>query len=63
MAKVEIKITKDDGSTVYVTKDIPEGTLEDFNSIEDLTLTIRREMFPQVQSDLLKQSQTAFKKK
>ena len=63
MAKVEIKITKEDGSTVYVTKDIAEGTLEDFNSIEDLTLTIRREMFPQVQSDLLKQSQNAFKKK
>ena len=63
MAKVEIKITKEDGSTVYVTKDISEGTLEDFNSIEDLTLNIRREMFPQVQSDLLKQSQKAFKKK
>ena len=63
MAKVEIKITKEDGSTVSVTKDIAEGTLEDFNSIEDLTLTIRREMFPQVQSDLLKQSQSAFKKK
>lgn len=63
MAKVEIKITKDDGSTVYVSKDIAEGSLEDFNSIEDLTLNIRREMFPQVQSDLLKQSQNAFKKK
>ena len=48
MAGVEIKITKQDGSTVYVTKAISEGTLADFNPVEYLTLNIRREMFPQV---------------
>ena len=38
-------------------------TLDSFDSIEQFTLQIRREMFPTIQKELLKDAQKAHKKK
>ena len=64
MAKITINITKDNGETVKVEKTLPESlVLDSFDSIEQFTLQIRREMFPTIQKELLKDAQKAHKKK
>jgi hypothetical protein len=64
MAKITINITKDNGETVKVEKTMPESLgLDSFDSIEQFTLQIRREMFPTIQKELLKDAQKAHKKK
>ena len=64
MAKITINITKDNGETVKVEKTLSETLgLDSFNAIEQFTLQIRREMFPNLQKALLVDAQKAYKKK
>ena len=50
MAKVKIEITTDIGETVLVEGDLSLITdLDSFNGIEQFTLQIRRELFPELQ--------------
>ena len=64
MAKITISITKDNGETLQVEKTMTESLgLESFDAIEQFTLQIRREMFPKIQKELLKEAQEAHKKK
>ena len=64
MAKITINITKDNGETVKVEKTLPESLcLDSFDAIEQFTLQIRREMFPTIQKELLKDAQKVYKKK
>ena len=64
MAKITINITKDNGETVKVEKTLPESlSLDSFDAIEQFTLQIRREMFPTIQKELLKDAQKVYKKK
>ena len=58
MAKVKIEITTDIGETVLVEGDLSLITdLDSFNGIEQFTLQIRRELFPELQKELLTGSQ------
>lgn len=64
MARITILITKDNGETTKVKKTVSEsGGFESFDAIEQFTLQIRREMFPNLQKELLKDAQSAHKKK
>ena len=64
MAKVKIEITTDIGETVLVEGDLSLITdLDSFNGIEQFTLQIRRELFPELQKELLTGSQESYKKK
>jgi hypothetical protein len=64
MAKIIISITKDNGETTKVEKTIKESTaLDSFDSIEEFTLQIRREMFPNLQKEILREAQEEHKKK
>jgi hypothetical protein len=64
MAKITISITKDNGETTKVEKTIPESAaLDSFDAIEQFTLQIRRELFPNLQKKMLIEAQEAYKKK
>ena len=64
MAKITISITKDNGETTKVEKIVTETEgLDSFDAIEQFTLQIRREMFPNLQKKLLTEAQDAHKKK
>jgi hypothetical protein len=64
MAKITISITKDNGETTRVEKIVTETeSLDSFDAIEQFTLQIRREMFPNLQKKLLTEAQDAHKKK
>lgn len=64
MAKITINITKDNGETVKVERTLSESfSLDSFDAIEQFTLQIRREMFPTIQKELLRDAQKAHKKK
>lgn len=64
MAKIKISITQDNGETVEVEKTVvASSALDSFNAIEQFTLQIRRAMFPTLQKELLKDAQSAHKKK
>jgi hypothetical protein len=64
MAKITITITKDNGETTKVEKIVTESAaLESFDAIEQFTLQIRRELFPNLQIKLLNEAQEVHKKK
>ena len=63
MAQVEIKITSDDGQETLISQDLGSADLSSFDLIESFTLEIRRSIFPELQSDLLKKAQCEYKKK
>jgi hypothetical protein len=64
MAKVSISITDDSGKTTVIERVMPDvSTLDGFNAIEQFTLRLRRELFPELQSKLLSDLQEAHKKK
>ena len=64
MAKVSISITDDLGNTTVVERLLPNfSSLDSFNAIEQFTLEVRRELFPELQSKLLSELQQAHKKK
>jgi hypothetical protein len=64
MTKVKIEITNESGETTVVERELtPVSGLATFNDIEQFTLQIRRELFPELQSELLGQSQALYKKK
>jgi hypothetical protein len=64
MAKVSISITDDLGNTTVVERIMPDvSSLDSFNTIEQFTLQVRRELFPELQSKLLSDLQKAHKKK
>ena len=64
MAKITITITKDNGETMKVEKTVVESAgLDSFDAIEQFTLQIRREMFPNLQKQLLNEAQEAYLKK
>jgi hypothetical protein len=64
MGKITIIITQDNGETTKVEKIVKESeALESFNAIEQYTLQIRREMFPELQKKLLTEAQEGYKKK
>lgn len=64
MAKITISITQDNGETTKVEKIVTETEgLDSFDAIEQFTLQIRREMFPNLQKKLLTEAQDAHKKK
>jgi hypothetical protein len=64
MAKVKIEITTDLGESIFVERDLSlSSELDSFNKIEQFTLQIRRELFPEIQQELLTKSQADYKKK
>lgn len=64
MAIVKIEITTDLGETVVIEGILStEEDLDSFNKIEQFTLQIRRELFPELQQALLKEAQEGYKKK
>lgn len=64
MAKVSISITDDFGNTTVVERVVADiSTLDSFNAIEQFTLQVRRDLFPELQSKLLIDLQKAHKKK
>lgn len=64
MARVKIEITTDLGETVVIERVLStEEDLDSFNKIEQFTLQIRRELFPELQQELLKEAQEGYKKK
>jgi hypothetical protein len=64
MAKVKIEITNDLGEKVIIERVVTSAEeLDSFNNIEQFTLQIRRELFPELQKALLSQAQEGYKKK
>ena len=63
MASVKIEITLSSGEKSLLIKEIPDESLQTFDQIEDFTTQLKREMLPEIQSDLLLKSQRSFKKK
>jgi hypothetical protein len=63
MALVKIEITLSSGEQSIIEKEIADELLSTFDEIEEFTTKIKREMLPDIQADLLKKSQYAFKKK
>jgi hypothetical protein len=63
MARVKIEITLSSGAQSIIEKEIADELLSTFDEIEEFTTNIKREMLPDIQADLLKKSQYAFKKK
>ena len=60
MSKITISITKDNGETTKVEKIVTESSaLESFDAIEQFTLQIRGELFPNLQKKLLNEAQEA----
>lgn len=63
MARITIIIEQSNGERTEVVKELSEGSLLTFNEIENFTQSVKREMFPALQEDLLDKSQKRFKKK
>jgi hypothetical protein len=63
MARVKIEITLSSGEQSIIEKEIADHLLHTFDDIEEFTTHIKREMLPDIQADLLKKSQSNFKKK
>jgi hypothetical protein len=63
MARVKIIVELDNGDITEVEQQLPEGSLETFDEIEDFTLSARRALFPKLQEQFLSKSQNTFKKK
>jgi hypothetical protein len=63
MAKITIVIEQTTGERTEIVKEIEEGRLLTFDEIEGFTQSVKREMFPSLQEELLIKSQNSFKKK
>lgn len=64
MVKVKIEITNDLGEIVLIERVVTSlEELDSFNKIEQFTLQIRRELFPELQRALLSEAQEGYKKK
>ena len=63
MARITIIIEQSNGERTEVVKELSEGSLLTFNEIENFTQSVKREVFPALQADLLYKSQKQFKKK
>ncbi len=63
MARVKIEITLSDGQQSIIEKEVADHLLQTFDDIEEFTTQIKREILPDLQADLLKKSQSSFKKK
>jgi hypothetical protein len=63
MARVKIEIILSNGEQSIIEKEIADDLLHTFDDIEEFTTQIKREMLPDIQADLLKKSQSNFKKK
>jgi hypothetical protein len=64
MAEVIITIKQENGEEIRIAKEVESSKINTgFNEIEQFTLRIRREIFPMLQGELLKSSQSTHKKK
>jgi hypothetical protein len=63
MARVKIEITLSNGQQSIIEKEVADQLLHTFDAIEEFTTQIKRAMLPDIQADLLKRSQSNFKKK
>lgn len=63
MARVRIEITLSTGEQRIIEKEISDAQLNTFDEIELFTTDMKRQMLPELQSDLLSKSQRTYKKK
>lgn len=63
MAQIKIEITLENGERIFLEKEVLESDLSDFTGIERFTTELKRSVLPDVQGQLLSQSQHEYKKK